>query len=197
MVEDMLDSWERRKGETKKKYSYFLYYLNMEKPRNLRIVAEEHGRTHGYIRVLASEYDWVDRVADYDAHLQEIVRIENEEKFKQIHKVTIATELNVCELLYNNIKSLKERQEGDNALSQSTLSSTLLNHEKSMAEHIENYYLLFGKPSKINPVDSNEHVNRRINKNSTDEELRKTLDTLLEEGSAEDTADNEQGTNRE
>ena len=79
----MSEVWEKRESETARAYRAFCVYRDMGVDRSLAKVREKLDKKTGYERQLgewSSDHEWVKRVAAYDAHLEALLRNEQEER---------------------------------------------------------------------------------------------------------------------
>ena len=79
--------WEQQPGETAKKYSAFLCYLNMktdEEDRSLRKVAQQLNKSLTYIGTLSSENDWVARAEAWDRDQLAKAQRKNEKRMQKM-----------------------------------------------------------------------------------------------------------------
>ncbi len=183
--EDGVKPWDRQKGESSEMYSYFLSYLNSEPPRNLKDIAKQYDKTLKYIFKVSNNWSWEDRVTKYNIHIQKELTELREEMFYNHISELIKQEIQVSKELEKNISLLNEKQESDDKYAPITVSNLLLNHEKVMSEHIHNFYLLCGKPDKVESVQGEPIEYPVIHNYQTGKELMRKLHKL-DDGSAED-----------
>ncbi len=62
--------WERQEGESVKAFEAFTVYLEMGDERSLRAVGQRLGKSRALIERWSRTYQWVERVASYDADVQ-------------------------------------------------------------------------------------------------------------------------------
>ena len=62
--------WERQGGESVKAFEAFTVYLEMGEDRSLRAVSQRLGKSKALMERWSSAYQWVERVASYDADVQ-------------------------------------------------------------------------------------------------------------------------------
>lgn len=62
--------WERQEGESIKAFEAFTVYLEMGDERSLRAVGQRLGKSRALIERWSRTYQWVERVASYDADVQ-------------------------------------------------------------------------------------------------------------------------------
>ena len=62
--------WERQEGESIKAFEAFTVYLDMGDERSLRAVGQRLGKSRALIERWSRTYQWVERVASYDADVQ-------------------------------------------------------------------------------------------------------------------------------
>lgn len=62
--------WERQGGESVKAFEAFTVYLEMGDERSLRAVGQRLGKSRALIERWSRTYQWVERVASYDADVQ-------------------------------------------------------------------------------------------------------------------------------
>lgn len=62
--------WERQKGESVKAFEAFTVYLEMGDERSLRAVGQRLGKSRALMERWSRTYQWVERVASYDADVQ-------------------------------------------------------------------------------------------------------------------------------
>lgn len=62
--------WERQEGESVKAFEAFTVYLEMGEDRSLRAVSQRLGKSRALMERWSSTYQWVERVASYDADVQ-------------------------------------------------------------------------------------------------------------------------------
>jgi hypothetical protein len=69
-----LEPWERQPRESEKAYLAFQAYLDMEKPRSIPKLAVQRHRHYKTLYIHSRRWNWADRVAAYDAHMDRIMR---------------------------------------------------------------------------------------------------------------------------
>ena len=74
--------WGRQKGETVKAFQAFVIYRDQGPARSGYKVADELGKSTTLIGRWSARWDWVERAALYDAHLDRVRRLENEDKLR-------------------------------------------------------------------------------------------------------------------
>lgn len=62
--------WERQEGESIKAFEAFTVYLEMGDERSLRAIGQRLGKSRALIERWSRTYQWVERVASYDADVQ-------------------------------------------------------------------------------------------------------------------------------
>ena len=62
--------WERQEGESIKAFEAFTVYLEMGDERSLRAVGQRLGKSRALMERWSRTYQWVERVASYDADVQ-------------------------------------------------------------------------------------------------------------------------------
>lgn len=62
--------WERQEGESVKAFEAFTVYLEMGDERSLRAVGQRLGKSRALMERWSRTYQWVERVASYDADVQ-------------------------------------------------------------------------------------------------------------------------------
>lgn len=62
--------WERQEGESVKAFEAFSVYLEMGEDRSLRAVGQKLGKSKALMERWSRTYQWVERVAAYDADVQ-------------------------------------------------------------------------------------------------------------------------------
>ena len=62
--------WERQEGESVKAFEAFTVFLEMGVERSLRAVGQRLGKSRALIERWSRTYQWVERVASYDADVQ-------------------------------------------------------------------------------------------------------------------------------
>lgn len=80
------EPWTRQKGESHKAYQAFCLYRDFGPTRSSRKVAETLSKSETLIRGWCSKWGWVDRAAEYDAHLDQIAVQEEEEARRKASK---------------------------------------------------------------------------------------------------------------
>lgn len=68
----MAEMWQRQSGESAKAFRAFMAYRDLGRNRSQEKARVKLGRNLGYIKMIAewsSKYNWVERAAAYDAHL--------------------------------------------------------------------------------------------------------------------------------
>lgn len=75
-VEIEPELWERQPGETTKPFEAFVIYRDMGANRSLRKVAQKLNKSLTIVAEWSSKYDWVKRVAAWDAEQDRIARNE-------------------------------------------------------------------------------------------------------------------------
>lgn len=78
--------WERQKGETARAYEGFTVYRDMGAGRNLRKVRQQLDRSWTTISEWSSKYEWVKRVAAWDAEQDRIARQSQIDEIKKMRK---------------------------------------------------------------------------------------------------------------
>ena len=78
------EPWERQEGETPKAWEAFCVYRDMGIDRSLRKVVQHLNKSLTVIGEWSSKYDWVERVAAWDAEQDRIAR---QEQLKEIKKM--------------------------------------------------------------------------------------------------------------
>lgn len=63
------DAWERQPKETLKRFGQFTLYRDLGRTRTLRKVSETLSLNDGYLRQVASAYQWNRRAEQHDLHL--------------------------------------------------------------------------------------------------------------------------------
>jgi len=76
--------WERHPGETSKAYAAFCIYRDMGVERSYRKVLQVMDRTIGTIQEWTTKWQWVDRAAAYDDHLDRIKRKKAEQAIEKM-----------------------------------------------------------------------------------------------------------------
>lgn len=72
--EPKIEPWERQEGETAKAFEAFCKYRDMGPDRSLRKVVQALNKNLTTIAEWSSKYDWVKRVASWDAEQDRIAR---------------------------------------------------------------------------------------------------------------------------
>jgi len=93
-----LRPWQRQPGETEKAYAAFVSYRNIEPPfRSITRVVSELGKSRSLIGRWSSEWNWVERAAEWD-HEQEIrllaSRIEAKKRMDEEHLTIVRSARN-------------------------------------------------------------------------------------------------------
>lgn len=81
-----IDPWERQEGETPKAFEAFSIYRDMGIDRSLRKVVQQLNKNLTTIAEWSSKYEWVDRVAAWDAEQDRIARLEQIKDIKKMRK---------------------------------------------------------------------------------------------------------------
>lgn len=83
---NQVDPWERQEGETPKAFEAFSIYRDMGIDRSLRKVVQHLNKNLTTIAEWSSKYEWVDRVAAWDAEQDRIARLEQIKDIKKMRK---------------------------------------------------------------------------------------------------------------
>lgn len=79
-----MNSWDKQLKETSLAFEWFCKYRNLSAAnRSQAAVIEKYSKKKSYATQLArwsKKYDWVKRVEDYDAHLEEKIQLELEDE---------------------------------------------------------------------------------------------------------------------
>jgi len=68
-AQKLMDSWDRKKGESTKAYQAFILYREMGAERSYTRVAQELGKSRTLVQRWGGAWTWVERCADWDAYL--------------------------------------------------------------------------------------------------------------------------------
>lgn len=85
-----MELWEQQKGERAKAFMLFCIFRDLGPLRNLpKALAQYESSTNetlsiGQINTYSSKYNWYERAKAYDAHCDEIARLEREEAIKEM-----------------------------------------------------------------------------------------------------------------
>lgn len=130
--------WERRDDETKKAYSAFKIYLEMEN-RSVKNVAEMLCVSEQNVRRWSRKYDWKSRAVAYDSSIVEETRRAKIATLKDniIRKIDVASKLD--EKALNALEKLNfNRISGHTIIEMLTLANQLLNEAKELKKQDEN-----------------------------------------------------------
>ena len=106
--------WEERivkddgRREPEKAFKYFNVYLLFGGGRSLREVAEQTGKSYGYLKKLSRTWDWSKRVNAYDMWLMEENKQEFEEKTKERYELANDVGLEALKLFASILKDNPE-----------------------------------------------------------------------------------------
>ena len=84
--EPKTEPWERQDGETAKAFEAFAIYRDMGPDRSLRKVVQSLNKNLTTIAEWSSKYDWVNRVAAWDAEQDRIARQQQINDIKKMRK---------------------------------------------------------------------------------------------------------------
>lgn len=130
--------WERRDDETKKAYSAFKIYLEMEN-RSVKNVAEMLCVSEQNVRRWSRKYDWKSRAVAYDSSIVEETRRAKIATLKDniIRKIDVASKLD--EKVLNALEKLNfNRISGHTIIEMLTLANQLLIEAKELKKQDEN-----------------------------------------------------------
>lgn len=80
------DPWERQQSETSRAYEAFCIYRDMGADRSLRKVVQQLNKNLTTIAEWSTKYDWVKRVAAWDAEQDRIARQAQVDEIKKMRK---------------------------------------------------------------------------------------------------------------
>ena len=80
------DAWERQQGESTRAYEAFALYRDMGADRSLRKVVQSLNKNLTTIAEWSTKYEWVKRVAEWDAEQDRIARNAQIEEIKKMRK---------------------------------------------------------------------------------------------------------------
>lgn len=78
--------WERQEGESSPAFDAFVAYRDMPKPRSIRAVGRQLGKSHTLMSRWSSNHSWVDRVAAWDDEQDRAIREQQIEDIKKMRK---------------------------------------------------------------------------------------------------------------
>jgi hypothetical protein len=78
MATEPASAWERRPHESAKAYAGFVYYRDLGDQRGITAVAQALHKSRGLIGRWSARWRWVERVAEFDQHVDHLRLIENE-----------------------------------------------------------------------------------------------------------------------
>lgn len=84
--EPKIEPWERQEGETARAFEAFCKYRDMGPDRSLRKVVQALNKNLTTIAEWSSKYDWVKRVASWDAEQDRIARQQQLQDIKKMRK---------------------------------------------------------------------------------------------------------------
>lgn len=82
----VIDLWERQPGETARAFEAFATYRDMGTERSLRKTGQALNKNLTTIAEWSSKYEWVKRVAAWDAEQDRIARAEQVKEIKKMRK---------------------------------------------------------------------------------------------------------------
>ena len=82
----MSELWEMQPGESSKAFEAFVEYRDMPKPRSIRTVAQNLGKSATLISRWSSEKEWVKRAAAWDAEQDRIARVAQLDEIVKMRK---------------------------------------------------------------------------------------------------------------
>lgn len=71
-LDPAFDPWQRQPKETAKRYGQFCTYRDQGRTRTLRVVAEMLALNARYVRMVAADMRWTERVEAFDRHLDQL-----------------------------------------------------------------------------------------------------------------------------
>lgn len=80
------EPWERQKGETARAFEAFAVYRDMGPSRSINKTAQALDKNRTTIGEWSAKYEWVKRVAAWDAEQDRIARQKNTEEIKKMRK---------------------------------------------------------------------------------------------------------------
>lgn len=98
--------WEPQKGESMPAYQAWCCFLEMGNERSTRAVAQRLGKTAALIARWSSRWGWVERIASYEAYMQEIEQKAREKALTKKAEDWATKELEMAALLYDKAKSM-------------------------------------------------------------------------------------------
>jgi len=91
-LQDLPEPWERQLGEGAKPFEAFKIYRDMGVgKRGIRKVVQELNKSHTLIARWSTEHAWVERVNQYDAHLDKLQLEKEEKERKEMSELHIKT----------------------------------------------------------------------------------------------------------
>ena len=128
MSEDNKDKdrkpWDKRDDETARNYEAFCVYRDLGPGRTLSVCATKIS-SYSYIKKWSTRFDWVDRCAAWDAHLQKIRDEEKEEAVRE------AEQLISSELKDITRRAIKEAKNGSPQMLKDLLDRAGVGEERS------------------------------------------------------------------
>lgn len=109
-----IEPWERQKNEGEKPYEAFTVYMHMGLGRTVAAVAKELHKSYTIINRWRNQYDWDNRVLEYDNDLADAAKKEAVNMYRKEYAKIIERRLGIAATLESAaLKSLKGFDEGN------------------------------------------------------------------------------------
>ena len=115
-LDDNRKRWDRQPGERDKHYSYFLFYLMMPKPREVRAVATHFNLAPSTIIKASQRWWWKERAMVYDETLIENVMTQQIDEYTRLDKKLIADEQSDYEMMLEDWRRMYQHAISNNDL---------------------------------------------------------------------------------